>query len=46
MPWYFRTLESWMAEIHRAGMQIVRMEEPVDESTSQPLSVIFVCQNV
>lgn len=39
-PWYFRTLESWLALFQRLGYQ-VRLEEPLDPQQNLPVSVIF-----
>ncbi|MFK7964071.1 MAG: trans-aconitate 2-methyltransferase [Burkholderiaceae bacterium] len=44
MPWYFRTLESWTREIDSAGMCLTRLDEPLDPTTSRPLSILFSCQ--
>lgn len=41
MPWYFRTLASWTEELARAGFVTVRIDEPIDESTGRPLSMLF-----
>jgi 2-polyprenyl-3-methyl-5-hydroxy-6-metoxy-1,4-benzoquinol methylase len=43
MPWYFRTLESWFAELRLAGLLIENVEEPVDAATGKPLSLLFQC---
>jgi SAM-dependent methyltransferase len=42
MPWYFRTLGSWMAAIGRAGLALVEFRVPVHPDTEQPLSLILV----
>lgn len=39
-PWYFRTLESWLALFQRLGYQ-VRLEEPLDPQQKLPVSIIF-----
>jgi SAM-dependent methyltransferase len=44
MPWYFRTLQSWTAELQRAGLHIERVAEPLHNSTGQPLSLILQCR--
>ena len=41
MPWYFRTLESWLALISDAGLAIETLREPVGE-TDVPLSLLLV----
>ena len=42
MPWYFRTLSSWVAAIRRAGFEIQEMREATDPDHSNPLSLLFV----
>lgn len=39
-PWYFRTLENWLALFQRAGYR-VNLEEPLDPQQKLPVSVIF-----
>jgi hypothetical protein len=41
MPWYFRTLGSWVAQLRAARLILERVEEPVDAATGRPLSVLF-----
>lgn len=41
MPWYFRTLDSWIDEIGRAGLRLAEMAEPVHPATGEPLSLIL-----
>ena len=43
MPWYFRTLESWLREIRAAGLVPAECREPVDAATGKPLSLILSC---
>jgi 2-polyprenyl-3-methyl-5-hydroxy-6-metoxy-1,4-benzoquinol methylase len=40
MPWYFRTLESWLAEIRTAGLALTACREPPDPATGRPLSLL------
>ena len=42
MPWYYRTLESWVAVVRRAGYVIDEMREPVHPETGRPLSLLLV----
>jgi 2-polyprenyl-3-methyl-5-hydroxy-6-metoxy-1,4-benzoquinol methylase len=42
-PWYFRTLESWLAMLRRCGLEVVEMREPTGLQESAPASVIFLC---
>ncbi len=44
MPWYFRTLASWVAEITCAGYAIEAIEEPSHPQTGRPLSLIIVAK--
>lgn len=42
MPWYFRTLASWLGELRRAGLVLEEMHEPLHPQTEQPVSLILV----
>ncbi len=42
MPWYFRTVGSWLAEAREAGLEVVETEEPLHPETGRPLSLILV----
>jgi len=44
MPWFFRTLQSWISELAGAGLEVLRLEEPVDPSSGRPLSLLMVCK--
>lgn len=44
MPWYFRTLESWFAEIGAAGLRVIALDEPRDCATGSVLSVLLTCR--
>ena len=41
MPWYFRTVGSWLAEAREAGLDVVETEEPMHPDTGRPLSLIL-----
>ena len=41
MPWYFRTLASWIDVVERAGFRIERVEEPLDRGSGRPLSLLM-----
>jgi 2-polyprenyl-3-methyl-5-hydroxy-6-metoxy-1,4-benzoquinol methylase len=41
-PWYFRTVETWVALIASSGLRLVEMREPIHPTTRKPASVIFV----
>lgn len=42
MPWYFRTLESWVRTLHQAGWRLADLREPVHPVTGGPASLILV----
>lgn len=41
-PWYFRTLESWVALFSDNEFQLLEMREPKHPKTHKPASVIFI----
>jgi 2-polyprenyl-3-methyl-5-hydroxy-6-metoxy-1,4-benzoquinol methylase len=41
-PWYFRTLESWLALFRRHGLSVLQLREPLDPRSQRPASVIFI----
>lgn len=41
MPWYFRTLESWVQLLHGSGYRVEDLREPVHEGTGEPLSLLL-----
>jgi 2-polyprenyl-3-methyl-5-hydroxy-6-metoxy-1,4-benzoquinol methylase len=41
MPWYFRTMSSWMREVTSAGWHIVESQEPLHPATGKPASLIL-----
>lgn len=43
MPWFFRTLGSWVRAFTTAGYAIAEIREPVDPRRLVPASMIFVC---
>lgn len=44
MPWYFRTLSSWLATLQQAGFMLKECREPIHPETQKPLSIIFACR--
>lgn len=44
-PWYFRTLESWVALFSDNGFRLLAMREPIHPKTHKPASVIFTGVN-
>lgn len=43
MPWYFRTLGAWLAELAAAGLVVRRLDEPLHPETRRPLSLLLHC---
>lgn len=41
-PWYFRTLAGWIGLLTRSGFALSALREPLDPTTGQPASVLFV----
>lgn len=41
MPWWFRTLEGWVAALTTAGYAIVRVHEPLHPESRRPLSLVL-----
>jgi 2-polyprenyl-3-methyl-5-hydroxy-6-metoxy-1,4-benzoquinol methylase len=41
MPWYFRTMSSWMREVISAAWHIVEWQEPLHPVTGKPTSLIL-----
>ncbi len=41
MPWYFRTLGSWVALLHAGGLRLTRLEEPRHPENGRPLSLLL-----
>lgn len=42
MPWYFRTLASWVRAFTGSGYRLEEIREPADPSTLEPLSLLIV----
>lgn len=42
MPWYFRTLESWIAELEESGWRTVEVRDPVNPRTGNAASLIVI----
>ncbi len=41
MPWYFRTLGSWLACLRAAGFELWALDEPLHPETRAPLSLLL-----
>jgi 2-polyprenyl-3-methyl-5-hydroxy-6-metoxy-1,4-benzoquinol methylase len=44
MPWYFRTLESWIATLRAADLRVTDCVEPAHPATGRPLALVLRCQ--
>lgn len=44
MPWYFRTLGSWVEQIVSAGFAVEAIEEPLHPESGSPLSLLLYCR--
>ena len=44
MPWYFRTVGSWVRALDAAGLVLADVVEPVHPETGAPLSLILVSE--
>lgn len=42
MPWYFRTMESWVRSVREAGFTLEALREPVNPDTGKPLSLLLI----
>ena len=42
MPWFYRTLESWVASLRAAGWRIEEIGEPPHPQTGEPASLVLV----
>ena len=44
MPWYFRTLASWMDALRDGGFRVSTLREPIHPETGQPASLLMVAE--
>ena len=42
MPWYFRTVGSWVNGMAAAGLRIAALHEPTHPQTARPLSLLLI----
>ena len=42
MPWFYRTMESWVAALTAAGWRLEELGEPIHPVTGQPASLLLV----
>ena len=45
MPWYFRTVSTWVNEINDAGLRLERMRETIHPETGRPLSLLLIASH-
>lgn len=43
MPWFARTVGSWVAELRAGGLTLLAVEEPLHPETGRPLSLLLLC---
>lgn len=44
MPWYYRTLSSWLRALDMAGLHLVELQEPQHPQSPQPQSLLLVAE--
>jgi len=44
MPWYFRTLASWLNALDMAGLRLVNLQEPQHPQNAVPQSLLLVAE--
>ncbi|HEX6371402.1 MAG TPA: class I SAM-dependent methyltransferase [Longimicrobium sp.] len=44
MPWYFRTLGSWVDALRDAGFRVSTLREPIHPETGRPASLLMVAE--
>ena len=44
MPWYFRTLASWVDALRDGGFRVSTLREPIHPETGQPASLVMVAE--
>ncbi|HEY0151331.1 MAG TPA: class I SAM-dependent methyltransferase [Longimicrobium sp.] len=44
MPWYYRTLESWLHVLRQAGLGLDAVREPIHPETGEPASLILIAR--
>ena len=42
MPWFFRTLESWLALLQETGWRLQWLQEPLHPESEQPVSLLLL----
>jgi len=41
MPWYYRTMGSWLREVESAGLRLVDIKEPLNPKSGKPFSLLM-----
>ena len=44
MPWYFRTMSSWLNAVVHAGLEVAEVREPFNPATGKPLSLLIIAR--
>ncbi|MEM6325805.1 MAG: class I SAM-dependent methyltransferase [Bacteroidota bacterium] len=44
MPWYFRTIGSWVREVRAAGWRLESIDEPLHPETRRPASLLLIAR--
>lgn len=44
MPWYFRTLTSWVDALNAGGFRVAALREPMNPRTKAPASLVLVAE--
>jgi len=45
MPWYFRTLSSWLTALDMAGLQLISLREPQHPQSPVPQSLLMIAEH-
>jgi hypothetical protein len=45
MPWFFRTMATWVNAVISAGYQLQELREPLNQATGKPLSLLIIARN-
>jgi hypothetical protein len=46
MPWFFRTVGSWVALLREAGYELEELREPLHPQTGLPLSLLTAAKPI
>lgn len=45
MPWFFRTLESWLALLAETDWRLQWLQEPLHPESEQPVSLLLLLKS-